>query len=339
MLRYGLIAANLVVVIAVVALVASSFQGGSSPSTGVVSSQSGVAAIIGSPNKQSALANPLDRLSSADIAVFVARTANMPEQIAVTNQADSVSANLATNTVSSANVVSKPQIVATSFKSNKDIKTYVTKPGDTITSIASQFGITSDSVRWSNDLTGDSIAAGTALTIPPITGIVYVVKSGDTPDKIAQRYSADVKQIIAYNDAEIKGLAVGSKIIIANGTKPAPIVTAVAFSATYGSNGYDYGWCTYYAAGKVPVPSNWGNANTWDDRARMTPGWTVSSTPVPGAVLQTNRGGLGHVGYVEAVSEDGTQIKYSDMNGLAGWGRVGYSGWVPASTFPNYIYR
>jgi len=33
-------------------------------------------------------------------------------------------------------------------------------------------------------------------------------------------------------------------------------------------------------------------------------------------------------------------IKYSDMNGLAGWGRVGYSDdWVPASKFPHYIYR
>jgi surface antigen len=89
---------------------------------------------------------------------------------------------------------------------------------------------------------------------------------------------------------------------------------------------------------RVSVPTNWGNANTWDNYARLS-GWTVSSTPVAGAVAQTDRGGLGHVAVVEAVSADGTMMKYSDMNGLAGWGRVGYSGWVPISTFQHYIYH
>ena len=105
-----------------------------------------------------------------------------------------------------------------------------------------------------------------------------------------------------------------------------------------GYNGYDYGYCTWYAAGRVPVPSNWGNANTWDNLARVS-GWNVSGTPRVGAVAQTNRGYYGHVAVVEAVSPDGTMIKYSDMNGLAGFNRVGYSGWVPISKFDNYIYR
>jgi hypothetical protein len=48
---------------------------------------------------------------------------------------------------------------------------------------------------------------------------------------------------------------------------------------------------------------------------------------------------LGHVAVVEAVSEDGTMMKYSDMNGIAGWGRVGYSDWVPISFYQHYIYR
>jgi surface antigen len=60
-------------------------------------------------------------------------------------------------------------------------------------------------------------------------------------------------------------------------------------------------------------------------------------TPRAGAVAQTDRGGLGHVAIVQEVSADGTQIKYSDMNGLAGWGRVGYSDWVSASHFEHYI--
>jgi len=148
------------------------------------------------------------------------------------------------------------------------------------------------------------------------------------------------------NDAE-KGLTPGSYVWIPNVAAPAApsyVATAASFrvasfSPNYGFNGYDYGYCTYYVASRIPVPSNWGNANTWDNYARVTPGWAVSLTPSVGAVAQTDRGSEGHVAVVEAVSADGSMIKYSDMNGLAGWGRVGYSDWTSASHFEHYIVR
>ncbi len=104
----------------------------------------------------------------------------------------------------------------------------------------------------------------------------------------------------------------------------------------YGFNGYDYGFCTWYVASQIAVPSNWGNASSWSYYASIS-GWSVSSTPSVGAIAQTPyaAGGEGHVAIVDAVN--GNLIKYRDMNGLAGWGAVGYSGWVSASTFPNYI--
>ena len=93
-------------------------------------------------------------------------------------------------------------------------------------------------------------------------------------------------------------------------------------------------------ASKIAVPSNWGNANTWAYYASLS-GWHVGPIPSVGAIAQTPyaAGGQGHVAIVDAVSANGTMIKFSDMNGLAGWGRVGYSGWVSASLFPNYITR
>jgi surface antigen len=108
----------------------------------------------------------------------------------------------------------------------------------------------------------------------------------------------------------------------------------------YGYNGYDYGYCTWYVATQIAVPSNWGNASSWSYYASLS-GWHVSSTPTVGAIAQTPyaAGGLGHVAVVNAVSADGTQIQYRDMNGIAGWGRVGYSGWVSASRYPHYITR
>ncbi|HET7302599.1 MAG TPA: CHAP domain-containing protein [Candidatus Saccharimonadales bacterium] len=292
-----------------------------------------------------AATDPIDQLSSADIAVSISRSIAMPEATAVTNQADTVKAELAVTAANS--VVTKPQVVATSLKSRRDIQSYITVDGDTISSVAAKFNVTSDSIRWSNNVTGDAVGVGVALTIPPLNGIVYTVADGDTPQSLAAKYSASADQIIAFNDAEINGLKPGEKIIIPNG-KVQQIIRAASSSygsgfsygssAIYGYNGYDRGFCTYYVASRVAVPSNWGNANTWDNLAPLS-GWTVSSTPRAGAIAQSDRGSFGHVAYVEAVSADGTQIKYSDMNGLAGFNKVGYSGWVPASSFPHYIYR
>lgn len=291
-------------------------------------------------------ASPLDQLSSSDIAVHVARMASMPEATAVVNQADTISGQLAISSADS-RVVDKPQIVSTSAKSYKDIQVYVTKPGDTLTNVAAKFGVTSDSIRWSNNLEDNEIPVGRELYIPPVNGIVYLVKAGDTADKLAREYNANKAAIEAFNDAEVLGLVVGRRIVIPDGTKATATYNVASYggsaaawggSAIYGYNGYDYGWCTWYVANKLTVPANWGNANTWDNYA-ATSGWIVSNIPRPGAVAQTDAGGWGHVAVVEAVSPDGNMIKYSDMNGLAGWGAVGYSGWVPAQGRFKYIYR
>lgn len=331
-IRAGIIVSNLAILAVIVLFVLQAKSSGAT-TRAIVTSESA-----------STVANPLDRVSSADIALTVARLSSLPETTAITNQAQTDAADAAL-TSSNGDVIAKPQIVATALKSKADISQYTTVAGDTVSSLAARFGITSDSIRWSNDLNGDSIAAGTKLTIPPVSGIVYTVKAGDTPDSLASKFRADKDKIIAYNDAELGGLTVGDQIIIPNATKVAP-VTASVLSGTvawgaapiYGYNGYDYGYCTWYVATQISVPANWGNASTWSYYAGQS-GWNVSGTPTVGAIAQTPyaAGGLGHVAIVDAVSEDGSQIQIRDMNGIAGWGRVGYSGWISASTYPHYI--
>lgn len=336
-IRYSLVAANAALLVAVIGFVTKS------PNTSQAIKQSALSSDV-------VAANPLDQLSSSDIAVHLARMASLPESTAVVNQADTISGQMAITSADS-RIVAKPQIVSTAAKSYKDIQVYVVKPGDTIASVAEKFGVTSDSIRWSNDIEGTELPVGRELYIPPVNGIVYLVKAGDTADKLAREYNASKAAIESFNDAEVLGLVVGRRIVIPDGTKAAATYNvASSYSGGYGAaawgsapiygyNGYDYGWCTWYVANKVPVPANWGNANTWDNYAAAS-GWTVSSVPRPGAVAQTDAGGLGHVGVVEAVSADGTMIKYSDMNGLAGWGAVGYSDWVPVhSKFQKFIYR
>lgn len=290
---------------------------------------------------------PLDEISSADIAANIANAAGLTEASSVSEQADSYNIELASAPVEES-VIVKPQLVAGGGKSVKDIISYTTVAGDTVSTVAAKFGVTSDSIRWSNNISANTIPVGKVLQIPPKNGVVYKVGPNDTIESIAAKYSANKEQLIAFNDIEITGLKAGEVILIPDGVKPAEatysrsgsssgvIVSAISYSARYGGNSYARGYCTWYAASRVNVPNNWGNARTWDNYARIS-GWNVTSTPVVGAIFQTDVGWAGHVGVVDAVSPDGSMILATDMNGWAGFNRVG-SKWVSASSY-KYIYR
>lgn len=325
--RFAIIVGNIFLLVAVGVFVISNRSASQTVRSNTVSSVVSTA---------SSFPNPLDQLSSAQIALNVAQMAKLAELTSIRNQADSDSLLLSI-VPNDTTVLAKPQVVATAQKSKNDIVQYVTQPGDTVSSLSDKFHVSAESIRWSNNLSGNNLAAGIKLSIPPVNGIVYTVKAGDTPASLARKYHSDEGQIITYNDAEINGLQPGDQIIVPNG-RIAPVITYGVYFASYGGNGYDRGYCTWYVASKIAVPNNWGNANTWDNYAALS-GWTVGRTPRVGAIAQSNRGWAGHVAVVHEVSSDGTMIKYSDMNGLAGWGRVGYSDWRPASIYQNYIYR
>jgi len=81
---------------------------------------------------------------------------------------------------------------------------------------------------------------------------------------------------------------------------------------------YAWGNCTYWAFAmrlwaNKPIPSNWGNANTWDDNAVLD-GYVVDHTPKVGAVMQTDEGGYGHVAYVTEVDAKTGKWTISEMN-------------------------
>ena len=284
--------------------------------------------------------NPLDQVSSSQIAQTVSTVVNLPETTAVKNQNETVSAEQS-QSAAVVDVSAKPQIVATNYVSKDDIKTYTVQSGDTVSSVAAKFNITSNSILWSNNLSGSSLSVGSKILVPPVSGIVYTVKSGDTLSSLATKYGSNIDQLTAYNDAELKGIQPGEQILIPNGQPPAAPVYNF-FVPTYGSgsesNGYDFGYCTWYVATQISVPSNWGNASSWAYYAGLS-GWNVSSVPSVGAIAQTPyaSGGEGHVAVVIGVNGD--QVEIRDMNNYGdggGWDRVG-QGWVSASTFPNYL--
>jgi len=86
--------------------------------------------------------------------------------------------------------------------------------------------------------------------------------------------------------------------------------------------GYAPGNCTAWVAAVrdemgSPIPSSWGNARDWDDRARAQ-NWKVDRKPEVGAVWQTDTltspgNPYGHVGIVEEVYANGSW-KIREMN-------------------------
>ncbi|MBX4206377.1 M23 family metallopeptidase [Candidatus Parcubacteria bacterium] len=99
-----------------------------------------------------------------------------------------------------------------------EISTYVVREGDTIGEIAQTFGVSANTIRWANNLSGSVLKVGQELAILPISGVRHTVKSGDTLASIAKKYGASQGDIIAYNgfaaDAKLK---VGDEIIIPDG--------------------------------------------------------------------------------------------------------------------------
>lgn len=298
----------------------------------------------------------LDEVSSADIAATVAEGADLIVADNVNNLADSLSAQVNFATTEEA-FLAKPQIVATDAKTNTDIVTYITKQGDTVSKVARQFNVTSDTIRWANDLSSgvELLGVDRKLKILPVSGLLYTIKEGDTAKTIANRYEANAARIIAFNDAEIDGLKAGQRIIIPNGEKPAPppqSYFSIASNSSgfsfgsqplYGGNGYSYGYCTWYAANRrasigKPIPRNLGNAVTWASLASSA-GLSVDGKPKAGDVLWHKNtyiaGGLGHVGFVEKVNDDGS-INVSDMN-FPIWGGVTYRT-VPQDEISGYLF-
>lgn len=280
----------------------------------------------------------VDEIVANDVAAHLAEQTNMPVSSYVANMSVSLAAKSALAQISDS-VISKPEIVQATL-SSRDITTYLVKKGDTVATVAASYGLQTDTVRWANNLTSDTLSEGKTLTIPPVDGVVYTVKSGDTPDSVASAYKANKDRIISFNDLEISGMTAGAKIVIPNGILPetqrpgyqAPTSRPTTYSGGTGyrvnsgirgasaGNRYAWGNCTWYAYERRlqmghPVGSYWGNAKTWAYYARQD-GYLVDRKPTAGAVLVDTSGYFGHVAVVESVLDNG-DIVISEMNNYA----------------------
>ena len=284
----------------------------------------------------------VDEIVANDVASNLAEQTNMTVATNVANLSVSLAAKTELSQTDDSAIV-KPQIVQPTA-SSREITNYTAKPGDSVAAIAASYGLTTDTVRWANNIVADSVPAGKVLTIPPVDGVVYTVKSGDTPDSIAGTYAANKDRIVSFNDLEISGIKPGVRIMVPGGTlpenqRPGYQAPASRVTSSYGGtsgyrvssniagmrsgsvgNKYAWGYCTWYAYERraqmgLSTGSYWGNAKTWALYARAE-GYPVSRTPTVGAILVETSGYYGHVAVVESVGPNG-DIVVSEMNNAA----------------------
>ena len=78
---------------------------------------------------------------------------------------------------------------------------YEVQVGDLLSFIASDYGVSINSIIWANKLRdADSISPGQILKIPPVSGVIHKVVKGDTVGSVAKKYGSEDGKIIEFKN-------------------------------------------------------------------------------------------------------------------------------------------
>jgi len=111
--------------------------------------------------------------------------------------------------------------------STPEIKIYSVQSGDTISGIAAKFGLSPETIIWSNpdlERNPDLLSVGQELNILPVDGVYHQVGGGDTIEGIASTFQTDPTLIINFpaNHLDPDNLVIqpGQWLVVPGGQKP-----------------------------------------------------------------------------------------------------------------------
>jgi len=200
-----------------------------------------------------------------------------------------------------------------SFKADQVLE-YTVQPGDSIGIIASDFGVSVDTIVWANNLRNpNALSLGQVLKIPPVTGVIHTVKTGDTVASIAKKYKADSQKILSFNKLQDdQALVVGSELMVPDGKLPGYKPSAKSIAQGSGGHGIYVpvgdGQCVAFV--QVHGFANLhGNAYQWAK-------YINTPVPVAGGVVVFKGGRWGHIAIITAVKENSIQVVEQNYYGL-----------------------
>jgi len=152
---------------------------------------------------------------------------------------------------------------------------YEVQVGDLLSFIASDYGVSINSIIWANKLRdADSISPGQILKIPPVSGVIHKVVKGDTVGSVAKKYGSEDGKIIEFNSLPQGGdLQIGYEVIVPDGQiKSASAGVAVSSSVartfsylpslggyfTHPTAGIGYNWRRIHGRNGVDIASTRG---------------------------------------------------------------------------------
>jgi LysM repeat protein len=107
------------------------------------------------------------------------------------------------------------------------IQIYKVLPADNLQKIAGRYDLRPETILWANpklESNPDLLWPGQELIIPPVDGVMHVVRAGDTLSTLAVKYKVTVEEIVGYPLNSLKSanspINSGKQLIIPNGTKP-----------------------------------------------------------------------------------------------------------------------
>jgi len=135
---------------------------------------------------------------------------------------------------------------------------YTVSRGDSTFSIADEYSIEPETLLWANYDTlednPDSLRVGQELNIPPVDGIYYEWKEGDSLESVANEYEVSVDDILNWpgNDVDLTNptFESGDWVMIPGGSREfVQWVIAVPASGSSGTSGVSGSSCPSGAAG------------------------------------------------------------------------------------------
>ena len=111
-------------------------------------------------------------------------------------------------------VIIKPISIPTAPLPNHKPIAYSVKQKDTLESIARGFGLPWRQIVWSNPGLRLPVQAGQTLLVPPVPGVVVVVKAGDSAESLAEAYGVEPATILGFNRVRGTQLVAGSVLVI-----------------------------------------------------------------------------------------------------------------------------
>jgi len=142
-------------------------------------------------------------------------TNSPPPKTSSTASTNATANTSTTNTTNTSN-----QSSSTSTKTQNIV--HIVKSGETLSAIASKYGVSVDNIKKWNNLSSDKLSIGQKLKINPttqtssktVTQQMHTVKSGETLSSIANKYNTTVDAIMKANNLKSTKIYVGQKLKI-----------------------------------------------------------------------------------------------------------------------------